>query len=321
MASVLSCICMVFTMLIVMIFSSQAQLSSNFYDSSCPSALSTIRGAVSTAVSGEPRMAASLIRLHFHDCFVQGCDGSVLLDDTATITGEKTARNNANSIRGFNVIDNIKSQLESICPGIVSCADIVAVAARDASVAATGPSWTVNLGRRDSTTASRSLADSNLPAFTDSLSSLTSLFSTKGLSQRDMVALSGAHTIGQAQCVTFRGRIYNNASDIEAGFAAARRSQCPAASGSGDSNLAPLDLVTPNTFDNNYYRNLISKRGLLQSDQVLFSGGATDTIVNQYNRDSKVFRADFASAIVKMGNISPLTGSQGQIRRVCNLVN
>ncbi|EEF51125.1 lignin-forming anionic peroxidase [Ricinus communis] len=320
MASRLSLLCMV----MLMIFSSlpcKAQLSSNFYDNTCPSALSTIKGAISTAVSREQRMAASLIRLHFHDCFVQGCDGSILLDDTPTMTGEKTARNNANSVRGFDVIDNIKSQLESRCPGIVSCADIVAVAARDASVAASGPSWSVNLGRRDSTTASRSLADSNLPAFTDSLDRLTSLFGSKGLSQRDMVALSGAHTIGQAQCVTFRGRIYNNASDIDAGFAATRRSQCPAASGSGDSNLAPLDLVTPNIFDNNYFRNLIQKKGLLQSDQVLFSGGATDSIVNQYSRDSSVFSSDFASAMVKMGNISPLTGSQGQIRRVCNVVN
>ena len=48
-----------------------AQLSSNFYDTTCPNALSTIRSVIRTAVSKERRMAASLIRLHFHDCFVQ----------------------------------------------------------------------------------------------------------------------------------------------------------------------------------------------------------------------------------------------------------
>ncbi|KAJ9147874.1 hypothetical protein P3X46_029990 [Hevea brasiliensis] len=322
MASPLSFSCMVLKLLFL-IFSSlpcQAQLSSNFYDNTCPNALSTIKSAIDAAVSSEQRMAASLIRLHFHDCFVQGCDGSILLEDTASFTGERTARNNDQSVRGFEVIDDAKAQVESICPGIVSCADILAVAARDASVAVGGPSWTVNLGRRDSTTASRSLADSDLPAFSDSLDRLISLFGNKGLNERDMVALSGAHTIGQARCLTFRGRIYNNASDIDPDFASTRQSQCPTDE-SGDGNLAPLDLVTPNTFDNNYYSNLIARRGLLQSDQVLFSGGSTDSIVNEYSTDSSSFNSDFASAMVKMGNIDPLTGSQGEIRRVCTAIN
>ena len=48
-----------------------AQLSATFYDSSCPSALATIKSAVTAAVNKEPRMGASLLRLHFHDCFVQ----------------------------------------------------------------------------------------------------------------------------------------------------------------------------------------------------------------------------------------------------------
>ncbi|KAH6826063.1 Peroxidase superfamily protein [Perilla frutescens var. hirtella] len=299
-----------------------AQLSSTFYDSTCPNALSTIRTSIRQAVSRERRMAASLIRLHFHDCFVQGCDASILLDDTVNppFTGEQTALQNNNSARGFEVVEAAKRAVEEICPGVVSCADILAVAARDASAAVGGPSWTVRLGRRDSDTASRDLAESNLPRFTDPLATLISNFGDKGLNQRDMVALSGSHTLGQARCVTFRGRIYGNDS-IDAGFASTRRRQCPQTNGDGDGNLAPLDLVTPNSFDNNYFRNLQQRRGLLASDQVLFSGGSTDSIVQDYINNPRTFASDFAAAMIKMGDISPTTGGNGIIRRVCGSIN
>ncbi|RZC82520.1 hypothetical protein C5167_045301 [Papaver somniferum] len=94
------------------ISTTSAQLSSTFYATSCPNLLPTIQAAVVNAVSNEPRMGASLLRLHFHDCF--GCDASILLDDTSSFTGEKTAGPNANSVRGFDVIDTIKTQVEAL---------------------------------------------------------------------------------------------------------------------------------------------------------------------------------------------------------------
>ena len=122
---------------------------------------------------------------------LQGCDGSILLEDSASnnIISEQSALQNFQSARGFNVIEDAKSAVENICPGVVSCADIVAVAARDASIYVGGPSW--NVGRRDSTSAFLDEAQRDLPLFVDNLETLIRRFSNKGLSARDMVALSG----------------------------------------------------------------------------------------------------------------------------------
>ncbi|KAG6494809.1 hypothetical protein ZIOFF_042570 [Zingiber officinale] len=247
-----------------------------------------------------------------------GCDGSVLLDDAGSFVGEKGAGPNANSLRGFNVIDTIKTAVELLCPNTVSCADILAIAARDGVVLLGGPSWSVPLGRRDSTTASLSAANSNLPSPVSSLSQLISAFAAKGLNARDMTALSGAHTIGQARCVNFRSHIYSDA-NIDAAFAAQRQGTCP--SSGGDNNLAPLDAQTANAFDNAYFQNLLSSKGLLHSDQELFNNGTQDSLVRQYATNPSAFAADFAAAMVKMSNIGPLTGSSGEIRTNCRRVN
>ncbi|RZC82514.1 hypothetical protein C5167_045311 [Papaver somniferum] len=292
-----------------------AQLSSTFYATSCPNLLPTIQAAVVNAVSNEARMGASLLRLHFHDCF--GCDASILLDDTSSFTGEKTAGPNANSVRGFNVIDTIKTQVEAICPKTVSCADILAVAARDSVAALGGRPWVVQLGRRDAKTASMSDANSNLPAATLGLSGLIASFSTKGFTTKEMVILSGSHSIGQARCTTFRSRIHNE-TNIDAPFATSLKTSCPTSG--NDNNLSPLD-ATPIIFDNTYYKNLVSKKGLLHSDQELFNSGSTDAQVTTYSNDNPTFLTDFAVAMVKMGNLSPLTGSNGEIRTNCRKLN
>lgn len=300
--------------------SSSAQLSTGFYSKSCPKVFSTVKSAVQSAINQERRLGASLLRLHFHDCFVNGCDGSVLLDDTPTFTGEKTAGPNNRSIRGFKVVDDIKSKVEEVCPGVVSCADILAITARDSVVTLGGPSWDVKLGRRDSKTASFNDANSGvIPPPTSTLDNLINRFKAKGLSEKDMVALSGSHTIGQSRCLVFRDRIYNE-TNIDPSFAKLRQDQCPRKTG-GRKNLAPLDLQTPTAFDNNYYKNLINKKGLLHSDQILYNGGSSDSLVKTYSNDDKTFNEDFVTAIIKMGDISPLTGSSGEIRKNCRKAN
>ncbi|XP_059073870.1 peroxidase P7-like isoform X2 [Cryptomeria japonica] len=294
------------------------QLSSTFYDKTCPKAMSTIKAAVKQAVAMEKRMGASLLRLHFHDCFVNGCDGSILLDDTPNFTGEKTAVPNNNSVRGFDAVDTIKSQVEAACTGIVSCADILAIAARDSVVELGGPTWTVQLGRRDSRTASRSAANRNIPPPTSSLAALISSYGNQGLSTKDMIALSGAHTIGQARCTNFRAHIYNE-TNINSAFATSLKANCP--STGGDNNLSPLDVQSATVFDNQYYINLKSQKGLLHSDQQLFNGGSADSQVTTFSTNQNAFFGDFTAAMVKMGSIKPLTGSKGEVRKNCRKPN
>ncbi|CAK8567799.1 unnamed protein product [Lathyrus sativus] len=305
---------------LIIVGSANAQLSTSFYSTSCPKLSSTVQSTMQSAISKEARIGASILRLFFHDCFVNGCDGSILLDDTSSFTGEKNANANRNSARGFEVIDNIKTAVENVCPGVVSCADILAIAAADSVAILGGPSWNVKLGRRDAKTASLSAANTAIPAPTSNLNTLTSMFSAVGLSTKDLVTLSGGHTIGQARCTTFRTRIYNE-SNIDTSFATTRQSNCPNAAGSGDNNLAPLDLQTPIAFDNNYFKNLVQKKGLLHSDQQLFNGGSTDSIVSGYSTNPSSFSSDFAAAMIKMGDITPLTGSNGEIRKNCRKPN
>lgn len=131
---------------------------------------------------------------------------------------------------------------------------------------------------------------------------------------------TGSHTIGQARCTTFRTRVYND-TNIEKSFATTRQGSCPRTAGSGDNNLAPLDLQTPTAFDNNYYKNLMNRRGLLHSDQELFNGGSTDSEVRKYSNNAGIYNKDFVAAMIKMGDIKPLTGSKGEIRKNCRSIN
>ncbi|XP_038987667.1 peroxidase 72-like [Phoenix dactylifera] len=297
-----------------------------FYDHSCPKAQEIVGSVVAEAVAKEARMAASLLRLHFHDCFVKGCDASVLLDSTGTFLSEKRSNPNRNSARGFEVIDEIKSALEKECPLTVSCADIVALAARDSTVLAGGPSWEVPLGRRDSLGASLSGSNNNIPAPNNTLPTIITKFKLQGLDLVDLVALSGSHTIGQSRCTSFRQRLYNQTGNglpdgtLDAAYAAQLRTRCPQSG--GDQILFPLDFVSPTKFDNNYFRNLMAEKGLLSSDEVLFTkSAATMQLVKLYAENNELFFEQFANSMVKMGNISPLTGLRGEIRKHCRKVN
>ncbi|XP_074295173.1 peroxidase 72-like [Silene latifolia] len=297
-----------------------------FYDHSCPRAQEIVNSVVAKAVFEEPRMAASLVRLLFHDCFVQGCDASLLLDNHGTIISEKLSKPNKNSVRGFEVLDEIKVRLEEACPLTVSCADIVALAARDSTVLAGGPYWEVPLGRRDSLRASLIGSNNNIPAPNLTFPQILGKFNAVGLDLIDLVALSGAHTIGNARCTSFKQRLYNQNKNrkpdlsLNQAYALELRTRCPPSG--GDNNLFFLDISTPFKFDNSYYRNILAFNGLLNSDEVLLTQNhASMQLVKQYAENNELFFQHFANSMIKMGNISPLTGNQGEIRKVCRRVN
>ncbi|CAN1225736.1 Peroxidase 72 [Linum perenne] len=302
-----------------------------FYDYSCPQAQQIVKSVVAKAVAKEPRMAASLLRLHFHDCFVKGCDASVLLDGGSGIVTEKNSNPNRNSARGFEVIDEIKSALEKACPSKVSCADILTLAARDSTVLvsvhsasvsgliAGGPSWEVPLGRRDSKSASLSGSNNNIPAPNNTFQTILTKFKLQGLNTVDLVALSGSHTIGNSRCTSFRQRLYNQ-TGLDSSYASQLKNRCPRSG--GDQNLFFLDFQTPFHFDNSYFKNILASKGLLNSDQVLLTKNeASMELVKQYAKNNEMFFQQFAKSMVKMGNISPLTGSKGEIRKNCRKMN
>lgn len=251
----------------------------------------------------------------------------MLLDSSETIITEKISNPNRNSARGFDVIDEIKSAVEKECPETVSCADILALAARDSTTLAGGPYWEVPLGRRDSMGASLSGSNYNIPAPNNTLQTIITKFKLHHLSYVDVVALSGSHTIGMSRCTSFRQRLYNQTGDgkpdntLDQHYAMeSLRKRCPKSG--GDQNLFPLDFATPAKFDNHYFKNLIAYKGLLSSDEILFTNSEkTRELVRLYADNNEEFFKQFAKSMIRMGNISPLTGKHGQIRKNCRKLN
>ncbi|XP_051140459.1 peroxidase 10-like [Andrographis paniculata] len=319
--SIISSLCLMF-----MFTFGNGQLDYKFYDNTCPNLTRIIRNGVWSAIANETRIAASLLRLHFHDCFVLGCEGSILLDDTSNLRGEKNALPNRNSVRGFEVIDQIKADVEKACPSTVSCTDILTLATRDAVFLSGGPFWPVPLGRRDGLTANETAANTDLPSPFEPLENITSKFVAKGLNLKDVVILSGGHTIGFAQCFTFKQRLFNfdGAGNpdplLETSLLDSLRGICPNQDNS-DTNLAPLDVATVRKFDNSYFKMLVNNSGVLQSDQVLMTDNTTAACVLNYSKSLPLFLKDFAASMVKMSKIGVITGQEGQIRRSCRAVN
>ncbi|KAB2030819.1 hypothetical protein ES319_D05G259600v1 [Gossypium barbadense] len=253
------------------------QLIPTFYGNTCPNLTTIVGGVLQQAVQSDIRIGATLIRAHFHDCMVDDATPNQMID--------------------VDIVDDIKTALENACPGLVSCADILAL----------GSQIGVSL-------------QSHL-LLTINFSVLQRKFRDVGLDDStDLVALSGAHTFGRAQCQTFSRRIGTDPT-LDPMFSDVLAQICP--QGGNGNALANLDSSTADDFDNNYYTNLQNNRGLLQTDQSLFSttNASTVAIVNRFAGSQRDFFDAFVQSMINMGNISPLTGSNGEIRTNCRRIN
>jgi len=306
-----------------------------FYKQSCPDAEAIVREVVAKAVGDDQTVTAPLLRLHFHDCFVRGCDASVLLNSTQTSTAEKDAKPNL-TLDAFDVIDAIKEKLEKKCPRTVSCADILAIAARDAVSLATkvvtqgqwrkdGNLYEVETGRRDGRVSSAKEAAAHLPDSFDGIRKLITRFASKGLGLKDLAVLSGAHALGNSHCPSLEKRLrnftaqYDTDPTLDAAYGAMLRQQCS----TPEDNQTELAMVpgSSTTFDAAYYSLVAGNKGLFHSDQALLSNGATRMLVYGYIRSEKRFLSDFGVSMVNMGRVAVLTGRQGQVRTRCAVIN
>jgi peroxidase len=301
-------------------------LKLNFYKESCPKFEKIVEDTLAYYYSQDPTTPAPLLRLFFHDCFVQGCDSSVLLNSTTNNTAEKDAPINF-SIGDFYVLDDIKGQLEEECPETVSCADVVALTAVYSVKQAGGLLYEIELGRRDALTSYAPSSETFLPAFSLNVSGLVDDFEYIGLNLKDVITLSGAHTIGQAHCNSITNRIYPKIDPVyPPSYGKELRANCTDDGAikppSFDPNVQFFnDPITPLIFDNQYFKNLEAGLGLFTSDYSLYKDPRTRKLVKKYAEDQAYFFEEFGKALRKMGRNNVLTGTQGQIRKQCWVTN
>ncbi|KAF8110226.1 hypothetical protein N665_0086s0064 [Sinapis alba] len=304
------------------------ELSVDYYSKKCPQLESLVGSVTSQRFKEAPVSAPATIRLFFHDCFVQGCDGSILIETkkgSKKLAEREAEENKELREEGFESIMKAKALVESHCPSRVSCSDILAIAARDFIHLAGGPYYQVKKGRWDGKRSTATNVPSNIPRSNSTVDQLIKLFASKGLTVDDLVVLSGSHTIGFAHCKSFVGRLYDFKGtkrpdpNINPKLLKELRMYCPFSGRSSRASL-PLDATTPFAFDNGYYKGLGSNMGLLGSDQALFLDPRTKPIALEMARDKQKFLKVFGDAMDKMGSIGVKRGRKhGEIRKDCRV--
>ncbi|WVZ83130.1 hypothetical protein U9M48_030306 [Paspalum notatum var. saurae] len=300
-------------------------LDEGYYAATCPDAASIVRATMERLHYNDPTLAPALIRLLFHDCFVRGCDASVLISPSPGHTSSERAAVPNHTLRGFNAVDAVKRDLESACPDAVSCADALALMARDAVALLGGDDYPVALGRRDGTESNAWEVD--LPAPFSKLDDALAYFAARGFGAEETVVLFGAHTVGGAHCGSFRYRLTGGAGGGGPAMDDALRCEllqtCGGAAEQGmDTDPAVFfDPDTPFAVDNNYYKQIVANRTLLQVDQEAAAHPATAAHVAYYAAVNEAFVSRFSQVMAKLSNVGVIEGDAGEVRKVCSRYN
>ncbi|XP_074295297.1 peroxidase 50-like [Silene latifolia] len=303
-------------------------LRENYYAKTCPGVEKIVRQAVLQKINQTFVTIPATLRLYFHDCAVSGCDASIMIQSRGNNKAEKDHPDNLSLAGdGFDTVIKAKAAVDAVpgCRNKVSCADILTIATRDVVNLAGGPFYKVELGRFDSLTSTAASVNGKLPQPSDGLNRLNSLFGSLGLTQTDMVALSGAHTLGFSHCDKFANRIYgfsaNSAIDptLNKQYAIQLQGMCPR--GVDPRIAVNMDTVSPRRFDNWYYADLKQGKGLFTSDQVLYSDPRSRPTVENWATNNGNFYSAFSSAMIKLGRVGVKNANNGNIRVRCDAFN
>ncbi|XP_030927738.1 peroxidase 21 [Quercus lobata] len=294
----------------------------NYYSESCPNAEDIIRQEVTDLYNKHGNTAVSWVRNLFHDCMVKSCDASLLLETVNGIESEQASERSF-GMRNFKYVSTIKEALEKECPLTVSCADIVALSARDGIVMLGGQRIEMKTGRRDSKESYANFVEESLPNHNDSITLVLSRFQSIGLDVEGIVALLGAHSVGRTHCTNLVQRLYPTVDPtLDPQYAEYLKGRCPTPNPDPKAVLyARNDRETPMILDNMYYKNLLSHKGLLIVDQQLASDPTTYPYVKKFATDNGYFQDQFAKAVLLLSENNPLTRDDGEIRKDCRYVN
>ncbi|MBA0721984.1 hypothetical protein Golax_009474 [Gossypium laxum] len=253
---------------------------------------------------------------------MQSCDASLLLRRVKGMESEQES-DRSFGMRNFKYINTIKEAVEKECPMTVSCADIVALSARDGILMLGGPRIEMRSGRKDSKQSYLTEVQNAIPNHNDTIDLVLARFQSIGIDTPGTVALLGAHSVGRVHCVNLVHRLYPTVDPtLDPEHAEYLKRRCPTPDPDPKAVLySRNDLETPMILDNMFYKNLLKHKGLLMVDQQLTSHPLTSPLVEKMAADNGYFHDQFARAVLLLSENNPLNEDQGEIRKDCRYVN